>query len=131
LRSIMHGGAHHSVALYGPDSFSNRALRDDANDPGRGDQRRIYLFRGGDFSDVDIRTFCLRLGLSHSRSSGFLRVDAEENRPYSEAVSIEALGICPAHRRFVHVCLANGGSIPFKLRPWTADSEIHQPSRHE
>ena len=33
-------------------------------------------------------------------------MDAKENWPSSEAVSIETLGLRPAHRRAVHVCLA-------------------------
>ncbi len=127
----MHGGAHHSVAIHGQDNLSNRAVREHANAPGRGDQRGIYLFCCGDFSDVDIRTFCLWLGLSHTRSSGFLRVDAEENRPHPEAVSVEATGLCPARRRFVHVRLANGSSILFKLRTWATYSEVHEPSCHQ
>src|SRR5437667_12448542 len=128
LRSIMHGGAHHSVAIHGQDNLSNRAVRDDANAPGRGDQCGIYLFCCGDFSDVDIRAFCLRLGLSHSRPSGFLRVDAKENWPHPEAVSVEATGLCPARRRFVHVRLANGSWILFNLSTWAHYSEVNEPS---
>ena len=131
LRSIIHSGAHHSVAIDGQDDLSNRAVRDDANAPGGGDQRGIYLFCCGDFSDVDIRAFCLRLGVSHSRPSGFLRLDVKENWPHSEAVSIEAPGLCPAHGRFVYVCLANGSSILFKLRSRATYPEIHEPSRHQ
>jgi len=129
--SVMHGGSHHSVAIDGQDDFSHRAFRDHAHAPARGDQRGIYLFCPGDFSDVDLRAFCLRLGLSHSRPSGFLRMDVKENRPHPEAVSIEATGLCPAHCRFVHVCLAHGISLLFTLGDRTTHPEIHQPSCHQ
>ena len=76
----------------------------------------FIFFCPGDFGDADLRTFCLRLGLSHPRSPGFLRLAAEENGAAAEAVSIAAAGLCPAHRRSVHVCLAHGISILCQLR---------------
>src|SRR5437667_7768700 len=112
--------AHHSVADHGQDDFAHRTFRDHAHAPAGRRQCGIYLLCSSDFGDVDLRAFCLRLGLSPSRAAGFLRVDAEENWPHSQAVSLEAAGVCPAYRRFVYVCLANRISILRKPGPRTA-----------
>ena len=97
----------------------------------RGDQRRVYLFYPGDPGDVDLRTFCLRLGLSHSRPPGFLRVALEENGPHAEAVSIEAPGLCSVDRSALHVCLAHRLSPLCATSIRTAYPGIHQPSGHQ
>src|SRR5437870_1909297 len=108
---LVHDRAHHSVANHGQDDLAHRAFGDNAHLAKGFRQRRLHLFYSGNLSDADLRTLCLRLGLSHSRSAGPLRMVAKENGPSSETVSIEAPGVCPAHRRAVHVCLANSVSI--------------------
>ena len=72
-----------------------------------GDQCGFYLFHSGDFGDADLRTFCLRLGLSHRGSAGFLRMAIKEGGSYSEAVSLAAACLCPAHRCSIYVRLAH------------------------
>ena len=103
---LVHDRAHHSVANHGQDGFADRTFGNYAHAAARIRQRGIHLFCSGDSSDFDFRTFCLWLGLSHSGLAGFLRVDAKEDRSHSEAVSIEIVGIRPAHWRAVYVCLA-------------------------
>ncbi len=97
----------------------------------RGNQRGVHLLFPGDPGDVNLRTVCLRLGLSHSRPPRFLRLDAKKNWPHSEAVSIQAAGLCPAHRRPLHVCLAYRLSLLHKARARTSFPEIHQSSGHD
>ena len=114
---LVHDRAHHSVAIHGQNDFAHRAVGNDAHVAKGVRQRGLHLFYSGNFSDTDLRTLRLWLGLSHSCSAGLLWLAPKENGSPSEAVSIKAVGIRPAHRRAVHVCVANG--ISLVLEPGT------------
>ena len=58
-------------------------------------------------------------------------MDAKENWPHSEAVSIETAGLRPAHRRSLHVRLAYRLSILHEARSRTTYPEIHQSSGYD
>ncbi len=119
------------MADHGQNRFAYRAFRDHVHAPAGSNQRRIHLLFSGDPGNVNLRTFCLRLGLSYSGPPGFLWVDAKENWPHSEAVSIEAAGLRPAHRRSLHVRLAYCLSILHKTRDRAPYPEIYEPSGHD
>ena len=74
---------------------------------------------------IEVRPFRLRLGLSHPRATGFLRVALEENGSASETVSVPAAGIRASHRRAVHVRLACAVSIDLEPGASAAGPEIH------
>ena len=125
---LIHDRAHHSVANHGQDGFAHRTVGDDADAARRLRQCGLYLFYSGNFGNADLRAFCLRLGLSHSRAPRFVRLAVEENGSPSEAVSIAAVGVCPAYRRAVHVCLAHRVSIFLKFGARADHPEIHESS---
>lgn len=124
---FIHDRAHHSVVGHGQDSFADRTLGDDVHAAKGVRQRRVHLFYAGNPGHFDIRAIHLRLGLSHPRAAGFLRMAIEEDGASSEAVSIAAVDLRSAHWRSIHVCLAR--RIPVVLgTARTAYSEVHQSS---
>ena len=125
---LVHDRAHHSVAAHGKDDFAHRAFGDNAHLAKGIRQRGLHLFYSGNFSDVDLRALRLRLGLSHPRVAGSLRLVLKENWIASEAVSIAAVGVRPAHRGTLHVCLAQRLSIVLEPGARGAYPEIHQSS---
>ncbi len=111
---------------HGQDGFAHRAFGDYVHAPAGRNQCRSYLFFFGDSGDTDFRTFCLRLGLSHSSPAGLLCLAAKEGRPYSEGVSIEAAGLCAAHSRSVYVRMAHSLLGFIEARTRTTVSRVHQ-----
>ena len=121
---FIHDRAHHSVARRGQDGFANRTFGDHVHAAKGVHQRRIHLFHSGDPGHVDLRAIRLRLGLSHSRAAGFLRMAFKKDGTSSEAVSIAAVGLCADYWRAVHVYLARCVSNVFGAAR-TVYSQIH------
>src|SRR4026209_655430 len=92
---------------HGENGLTDRTVRIDADDSARGDQRRVHLLYARDPWHDDLRAFCLRMGLSHSRPPGFLRLVASESWNQAEAVPLAPSSLCPAGCRSLHVCLAD------------------------
>lgn len=95
----------------GQNYFADRAVGIDVHVAKRLRQRRIYLLYIGDFSNADLRSFCLRLGLPRSRASRFVRLDSEKDRTQTEGVSFASAHIYSACRRVLYVHLSEFGAL--------------------
>src|SRR6185503_19275827 len=116
---------------HGQYDFAYRAIGNDVHDPAWRDQCRSYLFFFGDPGDADLRTFRLRLGLSHCGVAGLLRVAVKEDWPGSQTVSIAIAGLCSACRRSLYVCFSDGFAGLHEAGGGTANPGIYESPGNE
>ena len=113
------------MAIYGNDSLTDRAVRVDVHAAERSGERRRHLFLARNDRNPDIWKIRVRLGMSHSRSSGSMLLDFEKGRINSQAVSFAAISLRPVDRRPLYVRVADGRARVDQTERVAAVSCIH------